>query len=96
MGLVKTLLKAIIIPVVLFLVIVAIAIFFLVRHKKHKKEDQTFENYYASQPPPFPPPPITQWGTGPQPSSPFVRVQKPETVVYPMQMQYPVDAVRQV
>lgn len=95
MGLVKTLLKAIIIPVILFLVIVAIAIFFLVRHKKHKKEDQAFENYYASQPPSFPPP-ITQWGTGPQPSSPFIPVQKPEAVVYPMQMQCPVDAGRQV
>lgn len=98
MGLVKVLLKAVLIPIIAFVVIVGIAIFLFIRHRNRKNEEKSLESYNNYG---FQPPPITQWGTGPQPSSPFVPVQKPEAVVYPMQhsataTQYPGDAGRHV
>lgn len=97
MGLVKVLLKAILIPLALFALIIGIAIYMFIRHRNRKKEDKALESSQHG----FQPPPIQQWGTGPQPSSPFVPVQKPEAVVYPVQYpaaatQYPLDAGRQV
>lgn len=84
MGAAKVLLKAILIPVIIFLVVVAIAVFLIMRHRDRKRKEKDIENHVFQ-----PHPPITQWGTGPQPtSSPFVPVQKPDAVAYPMQYPY--------
>ncbi|KAI9924932.1 hypothetical protein AWENTII_006562 [Aspergillus wentii] len=87
MGLVKVLLKAILIPIVFVIVVAAVAFFLFKRHRDRKKEDRDIENRG------FQPPPIQQWGTGHHPST-MSPVQKPEAVVYPMQYQYqyPVEA----
>ena len=83
MGVAKVLLKAILIPVIIFLVIIAIAVFLIMRHRDRKRKEKDIENHA------FQPPPITQWGTGPQPTSPpSVPVQKPDAVVYPTQYSY--------
>lgn len=84
MGAAKVLLKAILIPVIIFLVVVAIAVFLIMRHRDRKRKEKDIENHVFQ-----PHPPITQWGTGPQPtSSPSVPVQKPDAVAYPMQYPY--------
>lgn len=80
MGAAKILLKAIIIPVVLFFLVVAVIVWFVSRQRQRTKEEKDIENHGPR------PPPITQWGTGPYQSTPFVPpVQKPEAVIYPMQ-----------
>lgn len=70
MGLIKILLKAILIPIVL-LIVVIVGIIVLIRMRREKKEEQRQIKNQS-----FQPPPITQWT---YPSYP----QKPEPVVYP-------------
>lgn len=80
MGAVKLLLKAIIIPVVLFFLAVAIIVWLVSRRRQRKQKQNDIENRG------FQPPPITQWGTGPyQPSLSVPPVQKPEAAVYSTQ-----------
>lgn len=70
MGLVKFLLKVILIPIVLVLV-AAVVIILLVKMRREKKEKQRELQNNA-----FQPPPIQQWSY-PEP------IQKPEAVMYP-------------
>jgi cell division protein FtsN len=70
MGLIKLLLKAILIPIIV-LIVVTIAVIVIIKIRREKKEEQRqIENNM------FQPPPITKW------ASPSY-LQKPDPVVYP-------------
>ncbi|KAJ5140448.1 hypothetical protein N7448_003856 [Penicillium atrosanguineum] len=70
MGLIKILLKAILIPIVL-LVVVTVVVIVLIKMRREKKEEQRQIQNHS-----FQPPPITQWAYDNYP-------QKPLPVVYP-------------
>lgn len=70
MGLIKILLKAILIPIVLLVVITVIVIVLIKMRREKKEEKRRIQNQS------FQPPPITQWANDSYP-------QKPESVVYP-------------
>ncbi|KAA8645312.1 uncharacterized protein ATNIH1004_006731 [Aspergillus tanneri] len=80
MGLARILLKAIIIPVVLIILLGAL-IWFLVKRHREKKREKALEGQHFQH---FQAPPITQWATGPHPTSPAPML-KPEPIYYPMQ-----------
>ncbi|KAJ5677578.1 uncharacterized protein N7477_003211 [Penicillium maclennaniae] len=70
MGLIKILLKAILIPIVV-LVVITVVVIVLIKMRREKKEEQRQIQKHS-----FQPPPITQWANDNYP-------QEPEPVVYP-------------
>jgi heme/copper-type cytochrome/quinol oxidase subunit 2 len=66
MGLIKLLLKAIIIPIVLLIVVAVVAVFAIKMRRERKQKDKELEQS-------FQPPPIQQW-------VPYTPVQQPAPV----------------
>lgn len=86
MGLIKLLLKVILIPIIAVIVISVVVAVLIKMHRDRKREERQISHQQ------FQPPPIQQW-------IPFQPVQKPAPVVYPTstpsQMEHGISHVSQ-